>query len=215
MSDIKNLIFDFDGTLADTSNLIVATMQKTIQDCNLPFKNTKEIKATIGVRLEEIPSILWPEKEIQGEFFGSIYRNNFEKIKHQIPVRLFPEVFESLNILKDKGFKMGIATSRSKKSVEELCRNLEIIRLFDYILGGDDVIHGKPDPESINKILEEEEWERAETLMIGDMNVDILMGQRANVKTCGVLYGNGKERELQQTGADYIIPVFSDLLKIL
>ena len=55
----KNLIFDFDGTLVDTAPLIVSTMQATIREMGLPPKSDEECRATIGLRLEESPSVLW------------------------------------------------------------------------------------------------------------------------------------------------------------
>lgn len=208
MTQIKNIIFDFDGTLADTSKLIVATMQKTIQDYGLPLRNEEEIKSTIGVRLEEIPSILWPTYKDLGEPFAILYRKNFELMKDKIPVRLFPGVKETLSKLKSDGYQMAIATSRSRPSVEELTELLEIRNYFSFLLGGNDVTEGKPHPESIYKILSEMDWKGKETIMVGDMAVDILMGKNAGIATLGVTYGNGKTSELKEAGADYIIESF-------
>lgn len=215
MNDIKNIIFDFDGTLADTSNLIVSTMQKSIQDIGLPFRNEEQIKATIGVRLEEIPSILWPSLKGIGEPFATIYRKNFEVLKDTIPVTLFPGVEKTLSKLKENGYKMAVATSRSHRSVEELTQHLGIRNCFDYLLGGDDVSEGKPNPESIFKILSYMNWNKENTLMVGDMTVDILMGKNAGMKTCGVTYGNGKSQELEEAGANYILKRFPDLEDVL
>lgn len=215
MAEKKNFIFDFDGTLADTSNLIVATMQKSIKDYGLPFRNEDQIKATIGVRLEEIPSILWPSFEGLGETFAAIYRKNFEELKDQIPVNLFPGVKESLSKLNKAGHQMAIATSRSHRSVEELTRQLRIREYFVYIVGGNDVSEGKPHPESILKIITDMDWKKEETLMVGDMSVDIMMGKNSGIQTCGVTYGNGKPSELEEAGADYIISDFNSLTDLL
>lgn len=215
MALIKNIIFDFDGTLADTSQLIVATMQKSIQDYGLPFRNETQIKATIGVRLEEIPSILWPSFSGLGEQFGAIYRKNFEDLKNKIPVTLFTGVKDTLSEFKKKGYNLAIATSRSNRSVGELTQQLGIRDYFNYLLGGNDVAQGKPHPESIYKILYETGWDPEESIMVGDMGVDILMGRNAGIKTCGVTYGNGKEIELKEAGADYIVSDFSNLSDIL
>ena len=215
MVNIKNIIFDFDGTLADTSKLIVATMQKSIYDYGLPFRNEKEIRSTIGVRLEEIPSILWPSFKDLGKPFAKIYRNNFEELKDKIPVTLFPGVKDTLSKLKTDGYQMSIATSRSHRSVEELTGQLGVKDNFVYLLGGDDVEAGKPDPESINKTLIEMSWLPDETMMVGDMKVDILMGKNAGTATCGVDNGNGNAEELKETGADFIISKFPELIKIL
>lgn len=215
MRKINNIIFDFDGTLADTSKLIVATMQKSARDCGLPFRTEERIKATIGVRLEEIPALLWPSFNGLGESFADVYRKNFELLKDTYPVCVFPGVRETLSRLKEKGYKIAIATSRSHRSVEELTNQLGIKDYFSYFLGGNDVSEGKPHPESINKILRETGWKSDETLMVGDMSVDIMMGKNAGIDTCGVTYGNGNRLELEKAGADYIISDFPEIKDFL
>lgn len=215
MGEVKNIIFDFDGTLADTSELIVTTMQKSIQDARLPFKSSQEIKATIGIRLEEIPSILWPQINDIDKKFAELYRKNFEEIKKIVPVKLFPEIKETLDFLSINNYKMAIATSRSLKSVEELAESLGIKEKFSYILGGDSVANGKPDPESLYLIMDAMNWNKEQTMMVGDMDVDIKMGKRAGIQTCGVTYGNGKVSDLIETGADNLIDSIGQIRKIL
>lgn len=217
MEQIKNIIFDFDGTLADTSNLIVATMQKTASDLGLPCRTEDRIKSTIGLRLEEIPPILWTDTNVSGEIFAEVYRKNFEDLKYKFPVTLFPYVKETLSKIKEdnSNFYLAVATSRSHKSVEELLDQLNIKEYFDYILGGNDVIEGKPNPESIFKILSRINGSSEDTLMVGDMKVDMIMGKNAGVNTCGVTYGNGKKTELQEAEANFIIESFKDLLEVL
>lgn len=211
MKSVKNIIFDFDGTLADTSKLIVDTMQKTIEELDLPPRSENEIKATIGIRLEEIPSYLWPDVPDLKEKVAKAYRKNFEIIKGKVTIDLFPGVLETIKNLKDQGINLAIATSRSHRSVEELSKQLGIKNYFDYILGGDNVEKGKPDPQSIFKILDESGWRKEDTMMVGDMSVDILMGKNAGIKSCGVTYGNGMEGELRESGADFIIDSFNHL----
>lgn len=215
MGGIKNIIFDFDGTLANTSRLIVATMQKSILDLDLPYKSEEEIKSVIGIRLEEIPSFLWRDIDGIGSSFAEVYRHNFDKLKKEIPITLFPGVKNCLEELKKNGYHFAIATSRSNRSVEGLASKTGIRVLFDYVVGGDDVENGKPDPESIKKILDKMKWAKDETMMVGDMGVDIQMGKNIDMKTCGVTYGNGKKPDLEKEGADYIISEFNDLKNIL
>ena len=215
MAMIRNIVFDFDGTLADTSKLIVGTMQKSIAEFGLPHKTEEELKAVIGIRLEEIPSHLWPELNDLGERFAANYRKNFEILKEEIPVTLFPGVKETLDELKRSGYRLTIATSRSHHSVEKLSKQLGIYEVFDYLLGGDDVLKGKPDPESIHHIAEELNLRLQETMMVGDMPVDIIMGKNAGISTCGVNYGNSSDKDLKEAGADYMIDAFPALLNIL
>lgn len=215
MKKIRNLIFDFDGTLADTSDLIVATMQKSVQDLGLPPKSRQEMKATIGVRLEEIPAILWPAIENLGKPFSDIYRKNFEITKDKIPVTLFPGVKATLERLKLENYQMAVATSRSHRSVEMLSEDLGIKDCFRCLIGGDDIKEGKPHPESVLRIMKEMNWKGEETMMVGDMPVDIIMGKNAGVSTCGVAYGNGNSKDLEEAWANFIISRFPDLIKIL
>lgn len=81
MKHIKNIIFDFDGTLVDTAPLIVKTMQAAIEELSLPEKTDEECRATIGLRLEEIPMVLWGLNEIQSAIFAKVYRRIFNDLK--------------------------------------------------------------------------------------------------------------------------------------
>lgn len=211
----RNIIFDFDGTLVDTAALIIETMHRTISALGLPEKSDPECKAMIGYRLEEIPSILWPDIPGIAQSYVTEYRRIFNSIKHKYRIRPYPHVFDTLTELHRKGIRMAIASSRSKASLQEYCSELHIIDCFRMLVGGGEVKNGKPAPDPVNLILSTQGWNKAETLVVGDMNVDILMGKRAGTATCGVTYGNGTIAELRQAGADYIISDFAALTAIL
>lgn len=210
----NNIIFDFDGTLVDTAALIIETMHRTIKALNLPDKSDAECKSMIGYRLEEIPSILWPEIPDLSERYVTTYRAIFNTIKDSYKIHLYPGVLETLDALHRNGVRMAIASSRSKASLQEYCAELHIADYFQMLVGGGDVKTGKPSPEPVNHILSAQGWNSRETLVVGDMNVDILMGKHAGAATCGVTYGNGSVSELQEAGADYIISDFPFLLSI-
>lgn len=212
--EYNNIIYDFDGTLVDTATLILATMRRTISTLHLPEKSEDECRSMIGYRLEEIPSILWPGIPGLSERYVSVYRDIFNSIKRNYKVRLYPHVFETLADLNRMGVRMAIASSRSKASLQEYCAELCIREYFQMLVGGGDVKNGKPAPDPVNLILEAQGWDKKETLVVGDMNVDILMGKGAGTATCGVTYGNGSVTELEEAGADYIISDFSKILCI-
>ena len=117
---IRNIIFDFDGTLADTSALILATMKQAVNHIQLSPKTDEEYRSTIGLRLEEVPSKLWPEELDLSEKYAETYRRYFEIIKSEVPITLFPDVKETLEKLRESGIRMGVATSRIHKSLEGL-----------------------------------------------------------------------------------------------
>lgn len=83
------------------------------------------------------------------------------------------------------------------------------------LVGGGEVKNGKPAPDPVNLILVSQGWINIETLVVGDMAVDILMGKGAGAATCGVTYGNGSIVELKEAGADYMISDFMELTRIV
>ena len=90
-----------------------------------------------------------------------------------------------------------------------------IANYISYILGADDVKEAKPKPEPVLKTLANMHFDAEETLVVGDMAVDVLMGANAGAKTCGVTWGNGTRDELAQAGADYIIDNIDELIGIV
>lgn len=210
----RNIIFDFDGTLVDTASLIIETMHRTIDKLNLPEKSDEECRSMIGYRLEDIPSILWPSIPDLTEQYVTTYREIFNSVKDTFKVRLFPNVYETLNDMRQAGVRMAIASSRSKTSLQEYCSDLHLDDCFQMLVGGGEVQHGKPAPDPVNLILATQGWDRNETLTVGDMNVDILMGKSAGTATCGVTYGNGSAVGLKEANADYIISDFAQLFAI-
>ena len=86
---------------------------------------------------------------------------------------------------------------------------------ISYILGADDVKEAKPKPEPVLKTLADMHFDACETLVVGDMAVDIQMGANAGAKTCGVTWGNGTKDELEEAGATFIIDRIEDLIEIV
>ena len=210
------IIFDFDGTLGDTRRNIVTTMQMTIAELHLPNRSEEECAATIGLPLAGCFRTLFPD--IQDELIprcAETYRRFFNENLKTIHPEAFPAVVETLSILHQKGFVLTIASSRSRNSLMELTRNMGIANYISFILGADDVKEAKPNPEPVLKTLAEMSFDAAETLVVGDMAVDIQMGANAGAMTCGVTYGNGTKRELEKAGADYIINSIDELIGIM
>lgn len=165
----RNIIFDFDGTLADTAELTVETMHRTNLAMNLPDKSDAECKAMIGYRLEEIPSILWPDVHDLSERYAATFREIYKSAKEDFKVRTYPGVSDTLTRLKLNGIRMAVASSRSKVSLMELCSELHIADYFQMIVGGGDVKNGKPAPDPVNLVLATQEWDKDETLVVGDI----------------------------------------------
>ena len=213
---IRLIIFDFDGTLGDTRRNIVTTMQMTIAELHLPNRSEEECAATIGLPLAKCFKTLFPD--IQEELIprcAETYRRFFNENLKTIQPEAFPGIVETLSVLHQIGFTLTIASSRSRNSLMELTRNMGIADYISYILGADDVKEAKPKPEPVLKTLADMHYDASQTLVVGDMAVDVLMGANAGAKTCGVTWGNGTRDELVQAGADYIIDNIEELIGIV
>ena len=213
---IKLIIFDFDGTLGDTRRNIVTTMQMTAAELGLPERTDNECASTIGLPLDGCFEALYPNESKEtirqcADTYRRIFQENLQTMKPQA----FPKVIETLSSLKRQGYTLTIASSRWHKSLSELTHDLRIADCISYLVGADDVENAKPNPEPVLKTLSATGFDASETLVVGDMNVDILMGVHAGAKTCGVTYGNGTRRELEEAGADYIIDSFDELMGLL
>lgn len=211
MENVRIMILDFDGTLGDTAGVIVKTMQATIKELGLPSRSDEQCAAMIGLRLIEIPPVLFPECELDGEYYANTYRRLFHDFNTDGAVELYPDVLETLVELKKRGIILTIASSRSKASLTEYVRTLGLEGVISFVLGADDVKDGKPAPEAVNRTLEKFGFLPEEALVVGDTTFDIQMGKAAGTRTCGVTYGNGSRESLAD--ADRLIDNFRELLR--
>ena len=213
MSKTKIIILDFDGTLGDTAAVIIRTMHATIEELGLPSRTDEECAAMIGLRLVEIPPVLFPGCDVDGELYAQTYRRLFHIYNVEGAVELYPNVPETLAELKKRGMILTIASSRSNASLMDYVESLNLGSIITYILGADDVKDGKPHPEAVNKTLEHFGFKPEEAIVVGDTVFDIQMGANAGTRTCGVTYGNGSRESLSD--ATWIIDDFGQLLELI
>lgn len=212
---IKLVVLDFDGTLADTLQVILDSMQATLRVLGLPPRSNAECKAMIGLRLTEIPERLFPELKGIGPRYAETYREQFALYNVPGAVPLFSGVMETLHELSRRGFLLSIASSRAHDSLDKYLRDLHLEEIVPFIVAAEDVTHAKPDPEPVLKTLSHFSLQPQEVLVVGDTDFDILMGRNAGCYTCGVTYGNGSRQSMLDAGASVIIDDFSQLLGLL
>ena len=213
---MRLVILDFDGTLGDTRANIVLTMTQTLERLGYPVASEEEIAATIGLPLEEGFRVLLPEiGEDESLKCSETYRDIFEINRKKLVPNLFPGVAETLDRLYAEGFVLTVASSRSSRSLNGFLADMNMAGYISYVLGADNVTKAKPDPEPVLKTMSALGFSPEETIVVGDMPVDILMGKRAGAMTCGVTYGNSCREALSEAGADMIIDHFPELLSEL
>ena len=210
-----NYIFDFDGTLMDTSGVILATIKATIKEMGLPEKTDDECRSIIGIRTDEAGKYLYPDSDISNAEFARVFRSNYDRLKKDAHEKTFPGVMETLARLREEGHGLAIASSRRLASLNDYLDGLGIRDWFAYIVGADSVTKGKPDPEPVLRVLNALDWQADDTLVAGDADVDIMMGNAAGCKTCAVTYGNGTISSLKAANPNYMIDGFPELLKLV
>lgn len=204
------IIFDFDGTLADTSEGIVKTVQTTLDTMGLPQQPAAQIKSTIGLPLSETIRLGGCVPEGRVEEGVKIYRETFFSVATE-HIKLFPGVKETLLEMHGAGIRLAIATSRGSNSLGVILNAYGIDGIFDEMATSSDNYEPKPSPEMVLKLMERLGAGKDETLVVGDTTFDLLMGKRAGCRTCGVSYGNHDRATLASASPDFIVDSFPEI----
>ena len=212
MSKTKIIILDFDGTLGNTTKVIIRTMHATIAEMGLPSRTDEECATMIGPRLIEIPPMLFPGMDVDCELYAETYRKNFKIFNTEGAVEVYPNVLETLKELKNRGYILTVASSRSNATLLAYVKQLGLDETVSFIIGAEDVKAGKPDPEAALKTLEKFGLRPDEAIVVGDTMYDVQMGQNAGTRTCAVTYGNGTRETLSE--ATWVIDDFGQLLEL-
>lgn len=208
-------IFDYDGTLGDTTGIILSTMAATFKAMGQPPLSEARYRSVIGLPLEKCFSTLIPLDEAGEAEYAAVYRKMFDELDKKGVVTLYPGVLDTLTELKARGMKLAIASSRHRHTLDRYVSELGLAPLVEMTIGADDVTKAKPDPQPVNIVLEALGVPAEETVMVGDAPFDILMGRAAGCRTIAVTYGNGTAEDLKAAGADFLADKFSDILTML
>ena len=207
------IVFDFDGTLADTRRGILATAQETLRRMGLPPADETAMAATIGLPLIENFTRGVGMSEEEARHAVAIYREIFEEVAVPV-IDLFPGVEETLRTLAERGIPMAVASSRGQRSLEMLMQKTGLTAFIPLscLFGVENAARPKPAPDLMYVILGRLGVKPEETLVVGDTTFDIEMGRNAGCHTCAVTYGNQSADTLAGAYPDYII---DDLRKLL
>lgn len=208
------VILDFDGTLADTQPIIIASIQHTLRELHLPSRNDAECRSIIGLPLAQCFVTLCGVDDEMAECCADVYRRVFDELNIDGTVHLFPHVLETLEALHDRGLLLAICSSRGRPTLEGFVKTFRLEPYVSMVVSANDVQHHKPHPEPVQKILAALKVAPEEAVVVGDASYDILMGRAAGCRTCGVTYGNQPAADLLAAGADMLIDVFSELILI-
>lgn len=208
---VKAVLFDFDGTLVDTAELIIES-----------FKHTYKTHLGISVEREEIlkyfgePLLTTLERydKAHANEMLDTYRAYNESI-HDIRIREIEGSAYTVKALRKEGIKTAVVSSKRRIMVERGLKVLNMMDLFDEIVSYEDTERGKPHGDPALKGCSNLGIEPCDALMVGDSHYDILCGKDAGCLTCLVSYTALEMESLMQYKPDYVIDKLANLLDIV
>ena len=181
------IAFDWDGTLFDSTAIIVRCIQAAVRDVGGTVATDKEAAYVIGMGLMQAlahaaPDVP-PEKYTE---LGNRYR--FHYIQHQDDLSLFDGVLPLLNDLRERGHLLAVATGKSRRGLDEALHTVQLKGVFDGSRTADQTA-GKPHPLMLQELMAEFDVAPERLLMIGDTTHDLQMAVNAGCASVGVSYG--------------------------
>jgi len=208
---IDTILFDLDGTVLDTNNLIVQSFQHTYRTVSGIEKDREYIVKSFG---EPLALTMKREFNVPVEEAIQIYRS-FHHESFENLIEIFPGMAEAVISLFNKGYKLGVVTSRLRNTSIRGLEKYHLMEYFQCIITADDTKKHKPDPEPINMALKKLQSKPEQTLMIGDSLFDIKCAQNAGVQSAIVAWSELSAEEYMIESPDYVIEKVEDIIKIL
>ena len=181
------IAFDWDGTLFDSTAIIVRCIQAAVRDVGGTMPTDKEAAYVIGMGLMQALAHAAPDVPLEKYTeLGNRYR--FHYIQHQDDLSLFEGVLPLLNDLRERGHLLAVATGKSRRGLDEALHTVQLKGVFDGSRTADQTA-GKPHPLMLQELMAEFDVAPARLLMIGDTTHDLQMAVNAGCASVGVSYG--------------------------
>ena len=214
---IDTVIFDFDGTIMDTNDVIIGSWQHVYKTLRGEEGDLEYILSTFGEPLEYSMEKSFPEVSVEESV--KIYRD-WHRERFVDMIKLFPGITEMLQEIKARGYKTAIASSRLRFTLHQGIDKYDLGKYFDTVVAVEDAENGKPAPDIVLNTLERLDSEPETSIMVGDSRLDILCAHNAGVPCVLVgwsatLAGKTKEDFAPGEAPDFMIHKPAELLDII
>jgi phosphoglycolate phosphatase len=186
--DYDLLIFDWDGTLADSIGRIVEAMHRSAERAGYALCSDEAVKGIIGLALPEAISTLYPhldQPEVMA--FRQHYADIYMALDTQ-PSPLYPGVVEALESFRADGYRLAVATGKARRGLDRVLVANGWEAFFDVTRAADETM-GKPHPRMLEEILAHCQVPASRALMVGDSSFDLLMARNAGMHSVAVGHG--------------------------
>ena len=204
------LVFDWDGTLANSEHRIIEAVGLALEELGLPQRSADEIRNVIGLGMQECLETLFPDIEPERHAgFINTYRKHFT-LRNNRPVSLFPGVRDVLTSLRGGGYELAVATGKSRRGLDRELKESGLDAVIKASRCADES-PSKPHPGMLEDLLEQTFTPAEEALMIGDTTYDMQMARDAGVDRVGVSYGAHETARLLEYGPLEIVDSVHEL----
>ncbi len=196
------IVFDWDGTLMDSTATIIKCIQAAAQDLGLPVPTDKSASYVIGLGMNEAMKVAMPD--VDPAMYPKVierYRQHFYKLDDELV--LFDGVREMLADLSGQGYFLAVATGKSRVGLNRDLDVSKLLTVFDATRCADETF-SKPHPAMLVELTRELGQDMHRTVMIGDTTHDLLMAGNAGADAIAVNYGAHESRALQELNPVYI-----------
>jgi pyrophosphatase PpaX len=210
MEKFTGIIFDIDGTLTSTNELIFATFNHIAEKYLQKQFTDKEITSMFGPTEDVILKQWCPDNyEAARKDYYDFYEKNHSMAD------LYPGIIEILDILKKKNILLSIYTGKGRDASIITLKKLKIYDYFNLIITGDEVKEHKPSPEGITQFLEKFNLPKDKVLMVGDSPADIKASRTAGVKIASVIWDSYSKEDVLKLNPDYLFNSVAGLKEFL
>lgn len=212
--DCKAVLFDFDGTLADSSEGIFKSLIYAFQCDGKPAPDDATLRRFIGPPIYDSFKTLFGYQDDKIDWMIEKYRERYRKTGYS-ETKIYDGIPALLKTLRENGFKIATASSKPTVFIEQILKEHGLYEYFDYI-GGTQFDNISSDKSVILKNAMASLGVTAqETVMVGDRLFDILGAKGAGVPCIAVLYGFGSRAEFLEYGAEYIVETPAEIETLL
>lgn len=204
------VIFDWDGTVCDSEAHIVRAMQRALAECGMPPLPDASVRHIIGLGLLQAVRALYPKAtDSECETVAAAYSRHYIQ-EDQTPPQLFPDALATLQHLRSAGYRLAVATGKSRRGLNRILSALDLEHFFDATRTADET-RSKPHPQMLLELLDELDVDAADTLMVGDTTYDLEMAAAIAMPRIGVSYGVHSVSALRACGALAVIDAIDEL----
>jgi pyrophosphatase PpaX len=213
MPTIQTVLFDLDGTLIDSVQLILDSYRHTLASHGLPPRSDEEWLRGVGTPLTAQFADWQNDPDTMAALIAT-YRE-YNLANHDRMVRVFPGVVEAVRAVRERGVSTGLVTSKARQGALRGLRLVGLDDAMDVLVCADEVTNAKPHPEPVVAAVRLLGADTAATVYVGDSIHDLHSGRGAGVRTAAVLWGPFTRSQLEPGEPDFWLEHPSDLLRLL